>query len=71
MKPRLSENIVAGWSKSFQLRAAREIDPSACSGRARQRRTYAVMAGLYKSEILEDWRLASERKPMNKIPPLE
>jgi Domain of unknown function (DUF4160) len=26
---------------------------------------------LHISELLEDWRLASERKPMNKIPPLE
>jgi hypothetical protein len=26
---------------------------------------------LHKSDLLEDWRLASERKPMNKIPPLE
>jgi hypothetical protein len=26
---------------------------------------------LHKSELLEDWRLGSERKPMNKISPLE
>ena len=26
---------------------------------------------LHKVELLEDWRLASQRKPLKKIPPLE
>jgi hypothetical protein len=26
---------------------------------------------LHKNELLENWRLASQRRPLNKIPPLE
>ncbi len=50
-----------------------EIETGVVSGRFPRRALTHVLEWLelHKDELLENWRLASERRPLNKIPPLE
>jgi hypothetical protein len=50
-----------------------EIETGIVNGRFPTRAQSHVLEWwqIHKAELLEDWRLASERKPMNKIDPLE
>jgi hypothetical protein len=50
-----------------------EIETGIVNGRFPTRAQAHVLEWwqIHKGELLEDWRLASERKPMKKIDPLE
>lgn len=50
-----------------------EINTGVVEGRFPRRALGAVMEwyGMYKEQLLVDWRLAEEHEPLRKIPPLE
>lgn len=50
-----------------------EIDSGVINGRFPKRALKLVLEWLelHKDELLENWRLAEEKKPLNKIAPLE
>jgi hypothetical protein len=50
-----------------------EIETGVVTGRFPRRALTHVLEWqmAHKAELLEDWRLASERRPLNKIDPLE
>jgi hypothetical protein len=50
-----------------------DIDTGVVEGRFPRRALNALLEwyGIYKPELMEDWRLAEHHQPLRKIPPLE
>lgn len=65
--------ITAHHISTLSMAVTVDIDTGVVEGRFPRRALTALLEwhGIYKAELMEDWRLAEHHQPLRKIPPLE